>query len=471
MRAPARTPEGLQRHAANPVFVHWAARVGQSAPMHPTALLQACAELVRLTLTLEHPADAVVSRYFREHRHLGPRERAALAETAYAVLRKKLLFDHLAPSGSGPRERRLAILGFAQWQDEEARRSQPQAAHGPRDFLKAALNEREKQWLDQCDAIAEDDLLERHRHNLPEWLAEPLKAQLGAEFWPLVQALSTSAPLDLRVNILKEKREQVQKELAQAAIKTEATPYSPWGLRVQGKPALTKLPAFVRGAIEVQDEGSQLLALLLDAKRGEMVVDFCAGAGGKTLAIGAAMRSTGRLYAFDVSAHRLDALKPRLARSGLSNVHPAAIAHERDERVKRLAGKIDRVLVDAPCSGLGTLRRNPDLKWRQSPQALAELVAKQTAILESAARLPKPGGRLVYATCSLLPQENEAIAEAFTQAHGDYELLEAGALLAQLKLPQAASLCAGGEGGQRYLRLWPHRHQTDGFFAAVWQRR
>ncbi|WP_042426112.1 RsmB/NOP family class I SAM-dependent RNA methyltransferase [Comamonas granuli] len=439
--------------------------------MHPTALLQACAELVRLTLTLEHPADAVVSRFFRDHRHLGPRERAALAETAYAVLRKKLLFDHLAPSGSGPRERRLAILGFAQWQDEEARRSHPQAAHGPRDFLKAALNEREKQWLDQCDAIAEDDLLERHRHNLPEWLAEPLKAQLGTEFWPLVQALSTSAPLDLRVNILKEKRELVQKELAQAAIKTEATPYSPWGLRVQGKPALAKLPAFVRGAIEVQDEGSQLLALLLDAKRGEMVVDFCAGAGGKTLAIGATMRSTGRLYAFDVSAHRLDALKPRLARSGLSNVHPAAIAHERDERVKRLAGKIDRVLVDAPCSGLGTLRRNPDLKWRQSPQALAELVAKQTAILESAARLPKPGGRLVYATCSLLPQENEAIAEAFTQAHGDYELLEAGALLTQLKVPQAASLCAGGEDGQRYLRLWPHRHQTDGFFAAVWQRR
>ncbi|HNI76411.1 MAG TPA: RsmB/NOP family class I SAM-dependent RNA methyltransferase, partial [Giesbergeria sp.] len=312
--------------------------------MHPNALLQACAELVRLTLTLEHPADAVVSRFFRDHRQLGPRERAALAETAYAVLRKKLLFDHLAPSGSGPKERRLAILGFAHWQDEEARRSNPQAQHGPRDFLKSALNEREKQWLDQCDAISQDDLMER-RHNLPEWLVEPLKAQLGAEFWPMVQALSTSAPLDLRVNVLKEKRELVQKELAQAAIKTVATPYSPWGLRVQGKPALTKLPAFERGAIEVQDEGSQLLALLLDAKRGEMVVDFCAGAGGKTLAIGATMRSTGRLYAFDVSAHRLDALKPRLARSGLSNVHPAAIAHERDERVKRLAGKIDRVLV------------------------------------------------------------------------------------------------------------------------------
>ena len=419
--------------------------------MHPKALLDACAELVRLTLTFEHPADSVVSRYFREHRALGPRERATLAETAYTVLRKKLLFEQLARSGSGPRERRLAILGF----------------HGPRDFLKSALSPQEKSWLDQCDAVKPDDLLAPHRHNLPEWLVAPLKAQLGEEgFWALAGNLSQSAPLDLRVNALQEKREQTQKELAQAAIKTVVTPYSPWGLRVEGKPALTKLDAFTRGAIEVQDEGSQLLALLLDAKRGEMVVDFCAGAGGKTLAIGASMRNTGRLYAFDVSAHRLDALKPRLARSGLSNVHPAAIAHERDDRVKRLAGKIDRVLVDAPCSGLGTLRRNPDLKWRQSPQALQELAAKQTAILASAARLLKPGGRLVYATCSVLPQENEAIAEAFTAAHADFEPQDAGALLAELKVKGAEGLCSAG-----YLRLWPHLHQTDGFFAAVWTRK
>ena len=423
--------------------------------MHPKVLLDACAELVRLTLTFEHPADAVVSRFFRDNRGLGPRERATLAETVYTVLRKKLLFDHLAPSGSGPKERRLAILGF----------------HGPRDFLKSALTEQEKNWLDQCDAINPADLMERHRHNLPEWLVQPLKDQLGDEFWPLAESMAQNAPLDLRVNVLKEKRADVQKELARAAIKSVATPYSPWGLRIEGKPALTKLDAFTRGAIEVQDEGSQLLALLLDAKRGEMVVDFCAGAGGKTLAIGATMRSTGRLYAFDVSAHRLDALKPRLARSGLSNVHPVAIAHERDERVKRLAGKIDRVLVDAPCSGLGTLRRNPDLKWRQSPQALEELVAKQTAILDSAARLLKPGGRLVYATCSILPQENEAIAEAFTAAHPDFVPLDAGEVLSQLKVEQAASLCSGGETGTAYLRMWPHRHQTDGFFAAVWTRK
>jgi len=201
-----------------------------------------------------------------------------------------------------------------------------------------------------------------------------------------------------------------------------------------------------------------------------MVVDFCAGAGGKTLAIGAAMRSTGRLYAFDTSAHRLDALKPRLARSGLSNVHPAAIAHERDERIKRLAGKIDRVLVDAPCSGLGTLRRNPDLKWRQTPQAVEEMAVKQAAILASAARLLKPGGRLVYATCSLLPQENEGIAEAFSATHADFVAEDVGEVLNQLKVPHGNSLCSGGESGLRYLRLWPHLHQTDGFFAAIWRK-
>ena len=427
--------------------------------MHPKALLDACAELVRLTLTLEHPADAVVSRFFRDNRNLGPRERATLAETVYTVLRKKLLFDHLAPSGSGPRERRYAILGF----------------YGPRDFLSSALNEQEKAWLANCDAVRPADLMERHRHNLPEWLVEPLKAQLGDGFWPLVDSLSQSAPLDLRVNVLKEKRADVQKELAREAIKSVATPFSPWGLRIDGKPALTKLDVFARGAVEVQDEGSQLLALLLDAKRGEMVVDFCAGAGGKTLAIGATMRSTGRLYAFDVSGHRLDALKPRLARSGLSNVHPAAIAHERDDRVKRLAGKMDRVLVDAPCSGLGTLRRNPDLKWRQSPKAVEELVAKQTAILASAARLLKSGGRLVYATCSILPQENEEIARAFSAANPEFVPLNMRELLEQLKVEQAASLCSGpaqeGEQGGEFLRLWPHLHATDGFFAAAWVRK
>ena len=423
--------------------------------MHPKALLDACSELVRLTLKFDHPADAVVSRFFRDHRGLGPRERATLAETVYTVLRKKLLFDHCAPSGSGPKERRLAILGF----------------YGPGDFLRSALSEQEKNWLDQCEKIHVADLMERHRHNLPDWLVQPLKEQAGDGFWPLVESLNKGAGLDLRVNALNAKRADVQKELAQAGIKALATPYSPWGLRIAGKPAVNKLDAFTRGAFEVQDEGSQLLVMLLDAKRGEMVVDFCAGAGGKTLAIGAAMRSTGRLYAFDTSAHRLAALKPRLARSGLSNVHPAAIAHERDERIKRLAGKIDRVLVDAPCSGLGTLRRNPDLKWRQNMEAVAEMATKQSAILASAARLLKSGGRLVYATCSPLPQENEEVAKIFSEASADFLALDPAQILTELKLNDAQSLCQRAPNGVNYLRLWPHLHATDGFFAAVWEKR
>jgi 16S rRNA (cytosine967-C5)-methyltransferase len=418
--------------------------------MHPKALLDACAELLRLTLQFNHPADAVVSRFFRDNRNLGPRERATLSETVFQVLRKKLRYEHMARSGSGAKERRLAILGFA----------------GPRDFVKSALNETEKAWLDACDSVKPSDLMSQHIHNLPDWLARPLKEQLGDEFGALAESLQQAGSLDLRVNDLNEKRSEVQKELTAAGIVCEPTPYSPWGLRLQGKPSLAKVKAFERGAVEVQDEGSQLLALLLDAHRGEMVVDFCAGAGGKTLAIGAAMRNTGRLYAMDTSAHRLDALKPRLARSQLSNVHPAAIAHERDDRVKRLAGKIDRVLVDAPCSGLGTLRRNPDLKWRQKPEGIADVAATQTAILDSAARLLKSGGRLVYATCSMLPQENEDIANAFTAAHPDFVALPVLEELTRLKVAHADNLCSG-----HFLRLWPHRHGTDGFFAAIWVRK
>jgi 16S rRNA (cytosine967-C5)-methyltransferase len=418
--------------------------------MHPNALLELATDLLHKVLQFDTPADRVVSDFFRTHRALGQRERHSLAETTYTVLRQRLLFQHLAQSGKGEMERRLAVLG---WQGNEG-------------FLRAALNETEQQWLAQVQAVDRAALPEKLRHNLPEWLADLLKPALGEEFWPLVNSLNESAPLDLRVNTFKAKREDVQKALADARIPAELTPYSPWGLRVQGKPALNKIEAFTEGDMEVQDEGSQLLALLTDAKRGEMVVDFCAGAGGKTLALGAAMRNTGRLYAFDTSGHRLAALKPRLARSGLSNVYPAQIAHERDERIKRLAGKIDRVLVDAPCSGLGTLRRNPDLKWRQSPQSVEELRVKQAAILASAARLLKPGGRLVYATCSLLDAENEVVANEFSEAHArEFRLLPVAELLEKAQVGAPDSLVRGN-----FLRLWPHRHGTDGFFAAAWER-
>jgi 16S rRNA (cytosine967-C5)-methyltransferase len=264
------------------------------------------------------------------------------------------------------------------------------------------------------------------------------------------------------VNALKADRDKVIAQLAEAPIAANPTPYAPLGLRVLKKPQLQNLPLFKEGAIEVQDEGSQVLAQILGARRGEMVVDFCAGAGGKTLALGAQMRNTGRLYAFDVSEKRLAKLKPRLARSGLSNVHPVAIAHERDAKIKRLAGKIDRVLVDAPCSGMGTLRRNPDVKWRQPEGAIAEMHDKQVAILDGAARLVKAGGRLVYATCSLLNEENDAVAQQFVASHPDFQLVPMSQVLAEQKIDL--------EMGD-YLKLLPHRHQTDGFFAAVFERK
>lgn len=428
--------------------------------MHPKALLEACAELLATVLRWQHPADACVSQFLREHRQFGPRERATLAETTYGVLRKKILLESLAktaPSGVGSLHRRLAILGFA----------------APAHVLDAALSATERQWLASCrSALAGDDpaLLAQHRHNLPAWLAQTLQEQLKInekeyEFDAIASSLLQTAPLDLRVNTASAKRENVLAELQKSGITAQPTPHSPWGLRIAGKPAINRLDIFQNGAIEVQDEGSQLLALLLDARRGEMVADFCAGAGGKTLAIGAAMRNTGRLYAFDVSAQRLAALKPRLARSGLSNVWPAAIAHERDERVKRLAGKMDRVLVDAPCSGLGTLRRNPDLKWRQTPESVAELTHRQMAILNAASKLLKSGGRLIYATCSLLNAENTNIAEAFSAQNPSFQKINAAEILEKLKIPAAHDLCEDG-----YLKLWPHRHATDGFFAAVWQK-
>ncbi|GIZ51475.1 RsmB/NOP family class I SAM-dependent RNA methyltransferase [Noviherbaspirillum aridicola] len=415
--------------------------------LHPSVAAHV-EEVLREVLRFTGPADVVVSRYFREHPKLGARERGAVAEGVFAVLRNKLAYASFAESGQGSQMRRLALLGLADAAGVDAI---------------AGLTADEQEWLQRFTQIDRASLPLPLRANLPPWLLERLVQREGEEgALALAEALNQPAPLDLRVNILKAKREEVMSALAEAGITAELTPYAPLGIRLKKKPALQNMPLFRDGLIEVQDEGSQLLAQIVGAKRGEMVVDFCAGAGGKTLALGAAMRNTGRLYAFDVAEKRLAKLKPRLSRSGLSNVHPGVIAHENDAKVKRLAGKIDRVLVDAPCSGLGTLRRNPDMKWRQTPESVVELNVKQAAILAGAARLIKPGGRLVYATCSLLPEENEEIAAAFLSAHADFTLVPMKEVLAEQKIALEM---------EDYLKLQPHLHQTDGFFAAVFERR
>jgi 16S rRNA (cytosine967-C5)-methyltransferase len=300
---------------------------------------------------------------------------------------------------------------------------------------------------------------------LPHWLFVEIERQYE-DAAPLIDALRQSAPLDLRVNSIKASRAEVLEELAAHHVGAAPTPYSPDAIRLASKPALTNWPAYREGRIEVQDEGSQLIARLLQPRRGQMVVDFCAGAGGKTLALGALMRSSGRLYAFDVNEKRLAGFGPRLKRSGLSNVHPVVIRNESDIRVKRLNGKCDRVLVDAPCSGSGTLRRNPDLKWRFSETELARVKDVQRSVLRAAARLLKPGGRLVYATCSLLAQENQAVAETFLAEHPEFELVPAATVLRaqSIDVEHAARFAP-------YFVMLPHLHGTDGFFAAVFERR
>jgi len=399
-------------------------------------------------LTFAYPADGVLSRYFRHHRELGMADRAFIADTVYMALRRKRLLDLVVEPFPTPR--RYALATLARLLGLSLRELRP------------LLEDEENEWLEKAKGISLDGLPLAMQADMPDWLVARLQAFMSdAEILALARGMQQPAPLDLRVNTFSDTREEVLKTLAAAGIEAGPTPYSPFGVRVKGKPALNRHPLFLKGKIEVQDDGSQLLGLLVAPKRGEMVADFCAGAGGKTLLLGALMHSLGRVYAFDVSEKRLAQLKPRLKRSGLSNLQPQLISNENDIKIKRLAGKLDRVLVDAPCSGLGTLRRNPDLKWRQQPSDIEELTVKQANILTAAARLVKPGGRLVYATCSILPEENEQIVEAFLKAHPDFALVNCAEALAQ----QHVTLDTG-----KYLRLYPHLHGTDGFFAAVMEK-
>jgi len=431
-----------------------AAAAGKPVPDRPYVPAIARIEQVRSVLgeilQWQYPADQVLSRWMRAHPKLGLRDRAEVTEAVFNVLRHLRRYRNLAESGSGPAARRLAILGLD--------------AIMPAEMLRAGLEGDEPAWLERIHRVDPRALPRAVRESLPDWLDERFGALSDSD--SLIAALNQPAPLDIRVNPLKTTREAVLADFAAgpaARHAPQATPYSPWGIRFQGRPAVMRWPAYEKGEIEVQDEGSQILVSLMAPRRGEMIIDFCAGAGGKTLLLGALMRSTGRLYAFDVSQARLARAKPRFARSGLSNIVPVVIQPSTDQRVKRLRGKAQRVLVDAPCTGLGTLRRNPDLKWRQHPDAVGEYVALQKRILAEASACVAPGGRLVYATCSLLPEENELQVEAFLQAHPEFERLDAAAI--------AAERCPGIHEDGPYLQLRPDRHGTDGFFAAVMQRR
>ncbi len=340
----------------------------------------------------------------------------------------------------------------------------------PADQVIAGFFKRYPQLGARDRASIADGIWERLRDEpAPAWIVAAWESALGQkEAVQCAEVMRTAAPLDLRVNTMRCRPEQAIAELAQEGIRAHPSSVVTDALRVEGKPALGKARAFLNGWIEVQDLGSQLLAKCMAPKRGQFLVDFCAGAGGKTLALGAALKNTGRIYALDVTASRLARLKPRMARSGLSNVWPTVIRGAGDERVKRLAQKADGVLVDAPCSGLGTLRRNPDLKWRMTADRIAVVTQQQREILTAAARCVKPGGRLVYATCSPLTVETVDIVDEFLGAHPEFQRVSTADVLGQQRIDLPTEWRAYTAQGD--LLLWPHRTGTDGFYAAVMTR-
>jgi 16S rRNA (cytosine967-C5)-methyltransferase len=428
----------------------------------PGARLQAAIELLD-DIARGGAADAACSAYFRGRRYIGSKDRAAIAERLYALLRARARLDWWIAQATGSAEpapgraRVIAALALVDgWRIKDFGPDFDGGAYRP-----GPLAPTERRLVERLagQALEHQDQPAWVRGEYPEWLEAALGALPEAE----LRALNRPAPLDLRVNPLTVSREQALEGLTASGIQAAPTRFSPHGLRVVGRPPLGQLPAFQAGWVEVQDEGSQLVALLADARPGQFVMDLCAGAGGKTLALAAAMQNKGRLIACDVSEKRLERAVKRLRRAGVHNVERRALGPDAASWLKRQAGRFDRVLVDAPCSGTGTWRRNPDMKWRIGPADIAELRHVQDEVLDRASRLVKPGGRLIYATCSLLAEENEQAIDAFLARHGEFRVLPVGGLWAGL-------LSGACPVDGPYLQLSPARHHTDGFFAAILER-
>jgi len=427
----------------------------------PAARLQATLDLMHDVDRVARPADAVVSAWFRSRRHIGDKDRGQISNLLYALLRHHArlgwwLAKHGRPDV--PRNRLLAWLAL----DGGKTPDQVHGLFNGGKFAPAVLRDHERALLVKLQGCPMDHpaMPDEVRFECPSWAVEPLRRRFHDAFGREMAALLTAAPLDLRVNPLKSTREVMLRGLRDLGLPAEAAPMAPYGIRVKERPSLASLPMLKSGEVEIQDEGSQLVAMLVDARPGERVVDFCAGAGGKTLAIAAQMANKGHVMACDVLEGRLKRAAERFRRAGLHNIETRPLAGETDRWVKRHKGSFDRVLVDAPCSGTGTWRRNPDARWRPPGAGLDHLLPLQARILASAARLVKPGGRLVYATCSMLPEENEEQAAAFLAAHPAFQVVPLREAAPQLTFSAHPD----------YLSLTPARHDTDGFFAAVMQR-
>jgi 16S rRNA (cytosine967-C5)-methyltransferase len=399
------------------------------------------------------PADLVANGFFRERRFIGSGDRRAVSDRVWRVLRSRRRLTWLVPKAT-PRLLIAASLLTEGW----TLAGVAETFSGER-FAPAGLERGEYNALRPVEGQTLDrpDMPDAVRFELPDWLYPRMLARFGADLAAEMAALSEPAPLDLRVNLLKGTREEALTALAAEGWEARPTSLSPWGLRIDGRRPVTSGPAFQSGLVEIQDEGSQLIALLTGAAPGMRIADWCAGAGGKTLAMAAMMGNRGQIVACDVSAGRLEGAVRRLRRAGVNNVERHLVVPG-DKWAKRRAGAFDRVLVDAPCTGTGTWRRNPDARHRLVERDLLELVRKQSSILDTAQALVRPGGRLIYATCSLLQEENEGQVSRFLLCHPEFVLVP---------LALAWGLAPDGE----MLTLTPARNGTDGFFASVLERR
>lgn len=423
--------------------------------MTPAGQLAAAIDLLGLIESDPRPADAVANHFFRSRRFIGGGDRRAVSTLVWGVLRARRHLGWWLERLNAPQTPRLLLAAQAIFSGQTPYKigmAFSAGRYGP-----PPLTPEETAVLEKFagHTLEHPHMSEAVRYEVPDWILPKLQAQFGAGLKAEMAAMNEPATLDLRVNLLKGNREQAIAALAREGLTAEPTAYSPWGLRLKNRQSITTGKAFQDGLVEIQDEGSQLIALALDAKPGMRVADYCAGAGGKTLAIAMGMENKGHIVACDVSVPRLEGAIKRLRRAGVHNAE-RHLLEPGDKWVKRQEHKFDRVLVDAPCTGTGTWRRNPDARARLSETDLAELTAKQAAILDQAQRLVKPGGKLVYATCSVLQDENEDQVESFMARRPEFKPLP-------LEMPEALR-------GSPNLRLSPARNGTDGFFAAVMVR-
>ncbi|MCB9990033.1 MAG: RsmB/NOP family class I SAM-dependent RNA methyltransferase [Rhodospirillales bacterium] len=428
--------------------------------MKPASRIKSTIELLTSIQASPVPMDTTIGDYMRARRFIGAKDRTNIAERAYGIMRTHARLGWwLEKTGRAdtPRSRVITYLALVELKSGifDILELFDGTKYGP-ELLSEDEHKFAKYLADK--QIDHPDMPEAVRLECPPEREEVLRALFGDALEKEMLAMLTPAPLDLRVNVRKADRKAVEDALHKDRVHTAPTPYSPLGLRAKDKAFISKTKAFIKGWIDIQDEGSQLIAVTCDVQPGMQVLDYCAGAGGKTLALADMMGGKGRIVAMDLDGRRLEKSKPRLKRAGVSDmIELRPLSDERHKKwLKRQKGTFDVVLADVPCSGSGTWRRNPDMRWRVFGPSLEELLPVQAEILERVAKTVKPGGHLVYATCSLFPAENEEQIEAFLQKHPDFTAV-----------PQQDKPWADG----LYMRLSPHRHNTDGFFAAILQRK